>query len=56
MVSLSPCHRRLRALEREIYLTGYQASLDPLKMGFNFTAIVFAGKEGDKAVSAFEGG
>ena len=42
-LSLSPCHRRVRAL-------------DPAKMGFNFLAIVFATlKEGDrKAVSAFE--
>ena len=55
-LSLSPCHRRLRALEQEGVITGYRANLDPLKMGFNFLAIVFATlKEGDKkAVSAFE--
>ena len=55
-LSLSPCHRRLRALEQEGVITGYRANLDPGKMGFNFLAIVFATlKEGDKkAVSAFE--
>lgn len=55
-LSLSPCHRRLRALEQDGTIAGYRASLDPVKMGFNFMAIVFATlKEGDKrAVSAFE--
>ena len=55
-LSLSPCHRRLRALEQEGVITGYRANLDPLKMGFNFLAIVFATlNEGDKkAVRAFE--
>ncbi|MBM7234157.1 Lrp/AsnC family transcriptional regulator [Enterobacter roggenkampii] len=55
-LSLSPCHRRMRALEQSGAITGYRASLDPAKMGFNFLAIVFATlKEGDrKAVSAFE--
>ena len=55
-LSLSPCHRRVRALEQSGAITGYRASLDPAKMGFNFLAIVFATlKEGDrKAVSAFE--
>ena len=48
-LSLSPCHRRVRALEQSGAITGYRASLDPAK-------IVFATlKEGDrKAVSAFE--
>lgn len=55
-LSLSPCHRRLRALEQEGVITGYRANLDLGKMGFNFVALVFATlKEGDrKAVSAFE--
>ena len=35
-LSLSPCHRRLRALEQDGVITGYRANLDPLKMGFNF--------------------
>ncbi|GKX55424.1 AsnC family transcriptional regulator [Leminorella grimontii] len=55
-LSLSSCHRRLRALEQDGVITGYRANLDPGKMGFNFVAIVFATlKEGDRrAVSAFE--
>lgn len=55
-LSLSPCHRRLRALEQSGVITGYRVDLDPSKMGFNFVAIVFATlKEGDrKAVGAFE--
>ncbi len=55
-LSLSPCHRRLRALEQRGVITGYRASLDPAQMGFNFVAIVFVTlREGDrKAVSAFE--
>lgn len=55
-LSLSPCHRRVRALEQSGAITGYRANLDPAKMGFNFVAIVFATlKEGDKrAVSAVE--
>lgn len=55
-LSLSPCHRRLRALEQGGVITGYRPKLDPVKMGFNFLAIVFATlREGDRlAVSAFE--
>lgn len=55
-LSLSPCHRRLRALEESGVITGYCANLDPGKMGFNFVALVFATlREGDrKTVSAFE--
>ncbi|KGD72407.1 AsnC family transcriptional regulator [Tatumella morbirosei] len=55
-LSLSPCHRRVRALEQDGVITGYRADLDPGKMGFNFVAIVFVTlKEGDKkAVETFE--
>ena len=35
-LSLSPCHRRVRALEQSGAITGYRANLDPAKMGFNF--------------------
>ena len=55
-LGLSPCHRRVRALEQDRVITGYRADLDPGKMGFNFAAIVFVTlKEGDKkAVETFE--
>lgn len=55
-LSLSPCHRRLRALEHSGVITGYRATLNPVQMGFAFSAIVFVTlREADKkAVSAFE--
>ena len=55
-LSLSPCHRRLRALEQSGVITGYRATLNPVQMGFTFSAIVFVTlREADKkAVSAFE--
>lgn len=55
-LSLSPCHRRVRALEDSGVLLGYRAQLDPCALGLNFSAIVFVTlREGDrKAVKAFE--
>lgn len=55
-LSLSPCHRRVRALEQDGIIRGYRAHLDPTSMGFGFSAIVFVTlREGDRqAVSAFE--
>lgn len=55
-LSLSPCHRRLRALEDDKVVMGYRAILDPLAVGMNFSALVFVTlSQGDqKAVAAFE--
>lgn len=55
-LSVSPCHRRVRALEESGAIKGYTAELDPTLIGFGFTAIVFVTiREGDKkAVAAFE--
>ncbi|WP_223517624.1 Lrp/AsnC family transcriptional regulator [Pseudomonas sp. GL-B-19] len=55
-LSLSPCHRRVRALEESGVLLGYRAQLDPGALGFNFSAMVFATlREGNRqAVAAFE--
>lgn len=55
-LSLSPCHRRVRALEDCGVLLGYRAQLDPVALGLNFSAMVFATlREGDHAaVEAFE--
>lgn len=55
-LSLSPCHRRLRALERAGVISAYRASVDPAAVGLGFSAIVFvtlreSTKEG---VAAFE--
>ncbi|HZE49093.1 MAG TPA: Lrp/AsnC family transcriptional regulator [Jatrophihabitantaceae bacterium] len=40
-LSLSPCHRRLRELERARVITGYRASIDPEAVGLSFEALVF---------------
>ena len=41
-LSLSPCHRRLRALERSGAISGYRAQLNPQVLGLGFEALVFA--------------
>lgn len=41
-LSLSPCHRRVRALEQAGVISGYRAMIDPTTVGLNFSAIVFA--------------
>ncbi|MER5440454.1 Lrp/AsnC family transcriptional regulator [Streptomyces sp. NPDC002790] len=41
-LSVSPCHRRLRDLEREGAIRGYRAVVDPAAVGLNFEAVVFA--------------
>lgn len=55
-LSVSPCHRRLRALEQSGAIKRYRAQLDPGALGLNFSAIVFVTlREGDRhAVEAFE--
>lgn len=55
-LSLSPCHRRVRALEEAGVITGYRAQLNLPGMGFNFAAIVFVTlREANRqAVLAFE--
>jgi len=55
-LSLSPCHRRVRALEQSGAIRGYRARLDPGTLGLNFSAIVFVTlHEGDRrAVESFE--
>ena len=55
-LSLSPSHRRLRALEEAGVITDYRATVDPLKLGIGFSAIVYATlREASKdSVSAFE--
>jgi DNA-binding Lrp family transcriptional regulator len=40
-LSLSPCHRRLRALESAGVISGYRAHLDPAVLGLGFQALVF---------------
>ena len=55
-LSISPCHRRLRALERSGVISGYHARLDPHALGLTFEALVFVTMRGaDRdTVDAFE--
>lgn len=39
-LSVSPCHRRVRDLERDGIITGYRATIDHALTGFGFEAIV----------------
>ena len=40
-LSLSPCHRRVRALEESGVILGYRALLAPKELGLSFSSIVF---------------
>lgn len=40
-LSVSPCHRRLRELERNGTIRGYRAIVDPTALGLTFQALVF---------------
>jgi DNA-binding Lrp family transcriptional regulator len=40
-LSVSPCHRRLRELERGGTIRGYRAVVDPSAVGLTFEALVF---------------
>ncbi|AXG81023.1 Lrp/AsnC family transcriptional regulator [Streptomyces paludis] len=52
-LSISPCHRRLRDLERTGAIRGYRAIVDPAAVGLNFEALVFATLRGaDRDTSA----
>lgn len=57
-LSVSPCHRRLRTLERSGAISGYRAHLDPHALGLKFEALVFVTMLGaDRAtLDAFEEG
>lgn len=39
-LSKTPCHARLRRLEKEGYILGYRALLDPVKLGLDHIAFV----------------
>ncbi|WP_433479268.1 Lrp/AsnC family transcriptional regulator [Spirillospora sp. CA-142024] len=55
-LSLSPCHRRLRALERSGAISGYHAHLDANALGLTFEALVFVTMRSaaHDTISAFE--
>ncbi|TCO55242.1 Lrp/AsnC family transcriptional regulator [Actinocrispum wychmicini] len=52
-LSVSPCHRRLRELERTGAIRGYRAIVDPTTLGLNFEALVFVSmRQGDRQTVA----
>jgi DNA-binding Lrp family transcriptional regulator len=55
-LSVSPCHRRLRELERTGAIRGYRAIVDASSVGLGFQALVFASlDQSDRgSVAAFE--
>jgi DNA-binding Lrp family transcriptional regulator len=55
-LSVSPCHRRLRELERSGAIRGYRAIVDAATVGLGFQALVFASlHQGDRdTVASFE--
>lgn len=55
-LSVSPCHRRLRALERSGVISAYRAVVEPASVGLTFEALVLVSmRAADRAtVSAFE--
>ena len=55
-LSLSPCHRRLRELERSGVIRGYRAVVDRAAVGLRFEAIVFVTmrQEDRDTVAVFE--
>jgi DNA-binding Lrp family transcriptional regulator len=57
-LSVSPCHRRLRELERTGAITGYRATVDPAALGLAFEALVFVtmNQEDRATLAAFEDG
>jgi DNA-binding Lrp family transcriptional regulator len=57
-LSVSPCHRRLRELERSGAILGYRALVDPAALGLTFEALVFVTmrKEDRETLLGFEAG
>jgi len=55
-LSVSPCHRRLRALEHSGAIRGYRAHLDATALGLTFEALIFVTmRSADRStVDAFE--
>ncbi|MCW4464627.1 Lrp/AsnC family transcriptional regulator [Glutamicibacter sp. MNS18] len=53
-LTVAPCHRRIRDLEREQVITGYQAVIDPQKVGLSFEALVFVTLKNRSEMKDFE--
>jgi DNA-binding Lrp family transcriptional regulator len=57
-LSVAPCHRRLRELERAKAIRGYRAVIDPAAIGFGFEVLVQVTMDREDAatIAAFESG
>jgi DNA-binding Lrp family transcriptional regulator len=55
-LTTSPCWRRVKRLEEEGVITGYQAKVDPERLGYQVTAFVYISLDlkGSKHLQAFE--
>jgi len=55
-ISAPPCLRRVRALERGGFITGYHADIEPKAMGFNVTVFAQVGlaSQAEHDLQAFE--
>ena len=55
-LSVSPCHRRLRRLERDGTIRGYRALVDPAAVGLGFEVIVHVTMDREDAatIASFE--
>jgi DNA-binding Lrp family transcriptional regulator len=57
-LSVAPCHRRLRELERAGAIRGYRAVVDPAAIGLGFEVLVFVTMDREDAatIANFESG
>src|SRR5262249_61058249 len=46
-LTVAPCHRRLRELERSGVIRGYRAVVDPAALGLGFEVLVYVTMERD---------
>jgi len=53
-LSVSPCHRRLRELERVGAIRGYRAVIDPATIGLGFEVLVYVTMEREDAATITE--
>ena len=53
-LTLAPCHRRLRELEKSGVIRGYRADVDPAKVNLGFEALVFVTLRDRSTMKDFE--
>jgi len=53
-LTVAPCHRRIKELERKGVVSGYRAVVDPAAVGLSFQALVFVTLRDRAQMLAFE--